>query len=311
MSRSTPTRSRLLGATALLARVTSACSGSPDSAEGGTAPRSDTTGPSAEAPRSDEQQTDVQRYVALGDSYSSAPLVPVTDVAQGCFRSSANYPSLVAEALGATLDDRSCGGARTEDVTRSQLAGVPPQARALRPGTQLVTVGLGGNDGGVFSTLVNRCSALARQDPDGNPCETAMTSGGRDRLLSTLQDTQRRLTAVLREVERRSPDARVLAVGYPQIVAAGSPCPELPLAAGDYPWAERVNRALADAVAGAAKAAGATYVDVWDASRGHDVCADEPWINGSVTDQSAAAAYHPFAVEQRAVADLVLDAVAG
>ena len=253
----------------------------------------------------------MQRYVALGDSYSAAPLVPVTDVAQGCFRSSANYPSLVAEALGAQLDDRSCGGARTEDLTRSQLAGVPPQARALRPDTQLVTVGLGGNDGGVFSSLVNRCSALARQDPEGSPCETAMTAGGTDRLLTTLQATRARLTTALREVERRSPDARVLAVGYPQIVRAGSPCPELPLAAGDYAYAERVNRALTDAVRGAARAAGVTYVDVWAASRGHDICSDQPWVNGSVTDQSAAAAYHPFAVEQRAVAKLVLAAARG
>ena len=75
-----------------------------------------------------------------------------------------------------------------------------------------------------------------------------MTAGGTDRLLMTLQATRARLTTALREVERRSPDARVLAVGYPQIVRAGSPCPELPLAAGDYDYAERVNRALTDAV---------------------------------------------------------------
>jgi hypothetical protein len=42
------------------------------------------------------------------------------------------------------------------------------------------------------------------------------------------------------------------------------------------------------------------------ASRGHDLCADDPWVNGSVTDQKRAAAYHPFAEEQVAVADLVV-----
>jgi hypothetical protein len=36
------------------------------------------------------------KYVALGDSYVAAPLVPVTDVANGCFRSSAHYPSICA-----------------------------------------------------------------------------------------------------------------------------------------------------------------------------------------------------------------------
>ena len=38
-------------------------------------------------------------YVALGDSYTAAPLVPSTDTSNGCLRSSGNYPSLVAAAM--------------------------------------------------------------------------------------------------------------------------------------------------------------------------------------------------------------------
>ena len=45
-------------------------------------------------------------------------------------------------------------------------------------------------------------------------------------------------------------------------------------------------------------------------SRGHDVCSDDPWVNGAVTQPTRALAYHPFAVEQQAVADLVRDALA-
>ena len=83
---------------------------------------------------------------------------------------------------------------------------------------------------------------------------------------------------------------------------------QLPLAAGDYAYGERVNRALTEALRYAAKATGSTYVDVWAASQGHDICSDDPWINGAVNDQKRAAAYHPFAAEQIAVADLVVDA---
>jgi len=101
----------------------------------------------------------------------------------------------------------------------------------------------------------------------------------------------------------------VLLVGYPQIVDADHVCSKLPLAAGDYAYVERVNRALTEAVEGAAKASGSTYVDVWSASQGHDVCSDDPWINGTVNDQKRAARYHPFAVEQEAVAKLVEAAV--
>ena len=56
--------------------------------------------------------------------------MPVTDVANGCFRSSANYPSLVAKELGAKLDDHTCGGAQTADFHRSQF---PTCRRSSRP----------------------------------------------------------------------------------------------------------------------------------------------------------------------------------
>ena len=39
--------------------------------------------------------TKIRRYVALGDSYTAAPYVYLTDVAKGCLRSSGNYPALL------------------------------------------------------------------------------------------------------------------------------------------------------------------------------------------------------------------------
>ena len=48
---------------------------------------------------SDSVRPTYHHYVAMGDSYTAAPFVPLTDVAYGCFRSSNNYPKLVAEAL--------------------------------------------------------------------------------------------------------------------------------------------------------------------------------------------------------------------
>ena len=54
-------------------------------------------------------------YVALGDSYTSAPLVPNQHGEPiDCGRSDHNYPSLVAEALKvSTFVDVSCGSAET------------------------------------------------------------------------------------------------------------------------------------------------------------------------------------------------------
>jgi len=236
--------------------------------------------------------------------------VPVTDIANGCFRSSSNYASLTARALDAELDDRSCGAAEVRDLFRSQLPGVPPQLDALNPEVDLVTLGMGGNDEGVFSQLVNRCPQLRALDPAGTPCRDAMRADGGDDgdvLLASLERTRARLTTALERIHRRAPGAEVLVVGYPQIVDADNVCARLPMARGDYAYAEKVNLALTEALRRAAEATGSGYVDLWD--EGHDICSDDPWVNGSVTDQRRAAAYHPFAEGQAAVAERVVAAL--
>jgi lysophospholipase L1-like esterase len=299
--RTTPTTLIAVVAAAVLALVVAGCSvsdGSEDSsasARAGVTPRSEPSAP----------PTDLE-YVAIGDSFTSAPLVPVTDVANGCFRSSENYPALVARELGAELDDRSCGGARTEHFLQAQFAGVQPQITGLKPSTDLVTVSIGGNDQQVFATLVERCPQLRGAEPDGAPCREEMGAGGSDRLLTALVETRKHVIDLLTQVRKNAPEAKVLVVGYPQIVSADNACDELPLARGDYAYAEEVNRALTEALRSAALATGTTYVDVWAASRGHDICSEDPWVNGAVSDQKRAAAYHPFAEEQAAVAELVL-----
>lgn len=246
-----------------------------------------------------------EKYVAIGDSYSAGSLIPVTDVANGCFRSDHNYPSLVAEALHARLSDHTCSGAVTASFDTSQYPDVPPQRDGLGQDTSLVTVGLGGNDGGVFRSLIEECPRLRADDPSGSPCRDHFAATGTDALLADLARTRTALTSVLRQVRSLAPHATVLAIGYPQIIDAAHVCARLPLARGDYAYAEQVNRALTETVRQAAAAAGVTYVDVWSISRGHDICSSDPWINGAAEAPGRAPRYHPFAAEHVAVAKLV------
>ena len=251
----------------------------------------------------------VTTYVALGDSYSAAPLVPVTRTAAGCYRSSRNYPSLVARALtGESLDDRTCSGADTADLTQRQLPDIPPQFEALTADTDLVTVGIGGNDSSVYSILTSGCPSLRASDPTGSPCRRAMHEYGADRLFTAVATTEDRLVDVVAAVRERAPDARIMLVGYPQIAPRQGTCPDLlPLADGDYRYANQVILRLTLAVRHAAARTNVDYIDVWKASQGHDVCSEDSWVNGRTTDPKRALAYHPFAEEQAAVAALILD----
>ena len=241
------------------------------------------------------------RYVALGDSYTSGPFIPLMRLDPlGCARSTNNYPALLAATLHvSSYKDVSCGGADTTNMTSSQsvpLGSNPPQFNALRADTDLVTVGIGGNDDGVFGNVVGTCPDLRASDPHGAPCKAHFTVNGQDTLLASIAATQGKVTAVLQGVHQRSPHAKVLIIGYPRIAPPTGTCPDvLPLADGDYPYLDSIEQALNAALANAAAAAGATYVDTYGPSLGHDACAGKnAWVNGQDFDLFAAYPYHPL-----------------
>nr|WP_253945395.1 SGNH/GDSL hydrolase family protein [Nocardioides sp. zg-DK7169] len=259
-----------------------------------------------------EEPSRVGSYVALGDSFTAAPLITAPAVADGCLRSTRNYPTLVAEALGAELEDRSCGGAETGNLTGPQrtFAGtVPAQLRAVDRDTDLVTMGIGGNDFEVFATLV-RCAELGADDPDGAPCTERYGEDGGAELQDNLATIGERLRASIEQVRERAPRAEIVVVGYPRVIPPAASCPELlPLARGDRALAAGLNRRLADVERRVARSAGVAYVDLYAASEGHDICSDRPWVNGRATVPGHALAYHPLEAGQRAAARLVLDAL--
>jgi lysophospholipase L1-like esterase len=242
------------------------------------------------------------RYVALGDSYTSGPFIPFLRLDPiGCVRSTNNYPALLAATLHvSSYTDVSCGGADTTNMTAAQsvpLFGTnPPQFNALRADTDLVTVGIGGNDDSVFGNVVGTCPGLRASDPTGAPCKAHFTVNGQDTLLASIAATQGKVTAVVQGIHQRSPHAKVLVVGYPRIAPPTGTCPDvLPFADGDYPYLDSIERALNAALTNAAAAANATYVDTYGPSLGHDACAgDNAWVQGQSFNLFAAYPYHPL-----------------
>jgi lysophospholipase L1-like esterase len=256
-------------------------------------------------------------FVALGDSYAAGNLIPASPAGSpaGCLRSTHNYSGDVQAALQAGhYVDVACTDATTAEMTRPQdtVAGTNrPQFDALSPRDSLVTITIGGNDIG-FKSILATCVALSVTSPSGHPCERHFTAGGTDRLAARVAAAGPKVAAVLRGIHRRAPRARVLLVGYPDILPnSGTGCfPDVPLAHGDVPYLRATEVALNRTLARAAAASGVTFVDTYQATIGHDVC-QRPgvrWVEGLVP-ASPAFPFHPNRLGQQAMARQVLAAL--
>lgn len=260
-------------------------------------------------------------YVALGDSYTAGPLIPLPRLDPlGCVRSTSNYPAWLADHLDVrSYTDVSCSAADTTDMTGRQPLPVfgshRPQFSALNSGTDLVTIGIGGNDFGVFGELTGTCPELAESDPTGSPCQDKYTVDGVDTMKERIAGTQDRVVEVLRGVHERAPEATVVLVGYPRIAPETGYCPDiLPFADGDLRWLDSVERTLNAALATAADIDGDTvFVDTYTPSTGHDACATggAAWIQGKDTDLLRAASYHPRRSGMVGVASIIAHTLAG
>ncbi|KIQ62043.1 hypothetical protein TR51_22895 [Kitasatospora griseola] len=305
-------RRRLLAATAAVLIGTAACSAAETSSK---------PGPGTAASPSPSATPITGPYVAVGDSYTSGLKIPPQNGSPlGCGRSGVNYPSLVARQLGLQgFTDVSCSGARTGDLTSAQRTdnGVnPPQLDALGPATRLVTVGIGGNDAG-FLDVLGRCALenvrynLIGGNSDA-PCRSYYTTGaGRGEVQRKVQDTGERLTTALGEVKRRSPQARILLIGYPALLPQDpARCAKTlgdGIAAADIGFVAEQEQQLNAMLRQRAEAAGATFVDTYASSTGHDMCEAEGtrWIE-PLSGTGGLAPMHPNAQGQQGMAEAVL-----
>lgn len=249
--------------------------------------------------------TAVREYVALGDSWSADVTITgiVTDHApSGCAQSSWNYPKQVARALRVPVfRDATCGAATTAHMTREQevnhlppfAAGVNrPQFDRLRATTDLVTLGIGGNDAGLATAAAGCVNllpslqivpGLAPPAPLGASCKATWVTPEGDRMSAGIRAAEPAVARVVDGIRKRSPRARILVVNY----LAG-----LPRSGGCYPYVqandidlewlgdklEELNHMLARV----ARAKRVTLVDTYTTSIGHDVCQlpKVRWVEG-------------------------------
>lgn len=280
-----------------------------------------------------------REYVALGDSWTADVVLlgvasqPTAEhVPIDCFQSNRNYPKQVAQALGvAKFRDASCGSATTEHFTEPQ-SGLPfggtnaPQFDRLTRTTDLVTVGIGGNDAGLAGAIVSCINLLPSitvlpgldlPAPLGGSCEKAYTANGSDRMSEQIKAAEPKLVAALKGVHKRAPKADVFLVNY-LAGARGPGCwPYIPMLNEDYQWVGAKLRELNAMLARAAQAARARLVDTYQPTIGHDVCQwptdryAEAVLPISLNGPAVAVPFHPNSAGANAQAQIVLKAIRG
>jgi lysophospholipase L1-like esterase len=285
-----------------LALLATACSGdrssatparpSPNRSAASTSPAPPATRPrptTTPAPR---------HYVSLGDSYSAGEGLP--DPVQPCGRTPGAYPSLVAERAGLVPSLHACNGATTADVLDDeQDPGAGRQIDAVAADTDVVTITIGGNDIG-FRRVMTDCVLASL------PCTRLA-----DQVTAALAGLGPRLLDVYREVRRRAPHARLLVIGYPQLVvdpaaATTGSCAGMTL--DEVRWVRDEGDALDAVIKAAAATAGASYIDTAGPFSGHEACTAQPWMEG-VNLSDVVASFHPNPAGQEELARLVLDAL--
>ncbi|GHJ96925.1 lipase 1 [Streptomyces sp. NE5-10] len=215
-----------------------------------------------------------ERYVALGDSYSSGVGAgSYLSDSGSCKRSSRSYPALWSAANApASFSFVACSGATSTTVKNSQLG-------SLSSTTTLISVSAGGNDIG-FADIMGVCVLQSDQ-----ACINAVNEG----TAKARNQLPGQLDQLYSSIRSRSPQARVMVLGYPRLYKLGSCI----VGIGDTK-----RKALDDAadtlnsvISQRAAAAGYRFIDVRGAFSGHEICSGDAWIHSTrvPVDES----YHP------------------
>jgi hypothetical protein len=153
-------------------------------------------------------------YVAMGDSYSSGEGIEPFELGteDGCHRSPAAYARSLENSSNPLLNMGedgfvACAGAVAADITNSQMSKVTAD-------TDLITMTIGGNDMD-FRGFATSCTGYITNDCTGTPANNAIARISTDvipHVRSMLEGLEDRL------IELGNTDAKVLVVGYPQLL---------------------------------------------------------------------------------------------
>lgn len=230
-------------------------------------------------------------YVALGSSFAAglglgdrAPGSPIA-----CQRSVNGYPQRLARAVRLSLVDMSCSGSTAAQVAQGGQFFQGPQIGAVQQTTRLVTLTTGGNDIAYIGDLVGM-SYANRGGVIGGAAGLLMKAphAPAERNIGAVAANVRKVIVAVR---RRAPSTQVIVATYPAVLPEHGTCAALNLTERQVALMRPVAARLADVTRAAARAGGATVVDMAIIGKGHDACSANPWVNGVAPETGAP--FHP------------------
>ncbi|WP_082114865.1 SGNH/GDSL hydrolase family protein [Lentzea aerocolonigenes] len=253
--------------------------------------------------------------VLLGDSYASGTGAGAYQdgTAGNCWRSNNSYGEQVAARLRAqgrlrSLTNVTCSGAATADLSRP-FKDRPAQLDSLRRDTDVVLLSIGTND----IDYADYGGTCIQADCAGAPTEA---------ILAKLPAMGRNVSALLTEIRKRSPYARVILVGYGrQVSTSDNPpgatldpvCGDGILTAAERREGNKVADGLDATLRSTAAHKGVVFASPFaypDRFDGHALCeAGTPYLRGfdalAPGQEGPEAVFHPNQQGQAALATLV------
>ena len=280
------------------------------------------------------QGTGPEKYVALGDSFAAVGRIAPGAWAGGgpvtCVRTDDAYPTVVARELGVgTFVNATCGGATLDDFWEPGRTGAPPQLEALDEDTDLVSMTIGGNDVG-FAAVIIACALRPNTAPElhsvvdsatGRISEGFDSSTGCADVIdrqapAAMEVLDARLDQAYAEIAERSPNARVVSIGYlsavpedDQIIRDSPACaPFMAISQEERAKVRGFQDGINQVVRDAAERNGATVV-IPD-EPGHSMCApaQDRWVD-FLGLETGAVPIHPTTAGQDHVASRVVSAL--
>jgi lysophospholipase L1-like esterase len=275
----------------------------------------------------------VGEYVALGDSYASGEGLGPFFTSDNCHRSINFAFAELLTASGHPIIDpskrfKACSGARSGNIYNVEQPvadgrQVEPGKGLIGPKTDLITIMMGGNDVH-FSDVLKLCVArvdcptevFAVQDPAEDERADLTPAAPLGQWAPAMIDVvEKRLGVLLARLAVDAPNARILIVGYPQLLPAGrvarqfDVCDALVSAIDTQErntfvtLQRRLNAGIANA---ASKTHRVEFIDPTDAFVTHEACGSRgELIHSTNLSKVDPGLFHPTAKGQQLLARTV------